>query len=235
MIIPFLLQRDDDFTRKEQMDDPKADPIALAHDLARLRTINRWFGGQTAARFTLRQYRHFLAADPGSILDVCCGSGDLTALQSRLAGQATAHGVDAHPVTLAEARRLHPGPQLCWTQADARRLPFPDHSFDLVTCHLALHHFSRDDATAVLRELSRVARSLAVLTDLTRSSAAWISAWLLVHLWMREPMTRHDALLSVRRAFNAEELLALAAEAGWTNARWHCLSWHRQALVLPIG
>jgi ubiquinone/menaquinone biosynthesis C-methylase UbiE len=45
--------------------------------------------------------------------------------------------------------------------ADAEALPFPDASFDLVTCRLAFHHFTRPDVA--VRELARVLAPGAVL------------------------------------------------------------------------
>lgn len=230
-MIPCLQRRDFDPHHPERMDDPHADPAELAADLAHLRTINRWFGGHTAARFALRRYRRAHPTPPASILDVCCGSGDLTSFQSALAGHPPTTGLDLHPITLAQAAHLHRNSPIRWRRADATALPFPDQSFDLVTCHLALHHFSDHNAVCVLREIRRVARRAAIVTDLIRSTTAYVSVWLLVHLWMKAPMTRHDALLSVRRAFNAREFRALAHQAGWTGTSHHRLPWHRQGLV----
>jgi ubiquinone/menaquinone biosynthesis C-methylase UbiE len=45
--------------------------------------------------------------------------------------------------------------------ADAESLPFPDASFDLVTCRLAFHHFPHPDAA--VREFARVLKPGAVL------------------------------------------------------------------------
>lgn len=228
-MFPDLTSRFFDPAVPEQMDDPAVDPEGLRRDLANLRTINRWFGGQDAARFAASR------AQPGiltSLLDCACGSGDLTRLQAGLLRPNRSIGLDFHPLTLAEARRLHGHNPIEWVQGDLTALPFAEASFDLVTCHLALHHFSGPDAVRVLRELARVSRGLVVVTDLERSSLGYLGVWLLVHLWLRAPMTRHDALLSVRRAFHKTELLELAREAGWSNVRHHRLPWFRQALVL---
>ena len=47
---------------------------------------------------------------------------------------------------------------------------------------------------------------------------------------MRDPMTRHDARLSIRRAFTHRELLGLAARAGWINTVQTKFFWFQQAV-----
>jgi ubiquinone/menaquinone biosynthesis C-methylase UbiE len=231
VILPDLRTRFFDPTCPEQMDLPDLDPDELSADLANLRTINRWFGGHSAARFAAARASSLPSP---TLLDAACGSGDLTRLQCRLLRPSRAVAVDLHPQTLAEARRQSGAEKIEWIVADITQLPFPDATFDLVTCHLALHHFAEADAVRVLRELRRVARRHVVVADLERSRAAYVGVWLLVHLWLRAPMTQHDALLSVRRAFNREELVALARAADWPRVEHHTLPWHRQAICLDL-
>ena len=100
---------------------------------------------------------------------------------------------------------------LSFVRADGGALPFADRAFDAVTCTLALHHFEPAPATALLRELRRVAkrdaRSSAICgARCSRSPPTW--------LWSRTSrnrLTRHDAPLSVRRAYTPEEALAAGA------------------------
>ena len=58
-----------------------------------------------------------------------------------------------------------------------------------------------------------------VVNDLDRSRLGWIGAWLIGHLLTRNRYTRHDAPLSVRRAYRADEMAAHAAAAGLTPVR----------------
>ncbi len=58
-------------------------------------------------------------------------------------------GVDLTPEMLEEARREAEARDLTnvrFQEADAEHLPFPDHSFDVVTCRIAAHHFPHIDA-----------------------------------------------------------------------------------------
>ncbi len=103
-------------------------------------------------------------------------------------------------------------------RAEGESLPYADGAFDVVTCSLALHHFEPPAARALLRELRRVARLTPVVCDLRRSALAYAATW----LWSRgsrNRLTRHDAPLSVRRAYTPGEALALARASGWRAAR----------------
>ena len=73
------------------------------------------------------------------LLDVGCGTGFLLDL---LAKQQAAHyaGLDLSPEMIRMARQKDiPGAEL--TEGSADRLPFPDESFDIVTCSQSFHHY----------------------------------------------------------------------------------------------
>lgn len=224
----------------ERMDAPDVEARELERGLADLRGVNRWLGG---TRVVLRHLGPMLRrAAGGSVLDVATGSADIPlalarwARARRLPVRITA--TDVHPRTLAAAReRTAAYPEIRVEPADALHLPYPEGSFDFALCSTALHHFdARADAARVLRELARVARRGIVVNDLARSRPALLGARLLaVTLWRRHPVTAHDGPLSVRRAFTAAELRALAREAGLEGARVFSHLPFRIALVLRHG
>jgi ubiquinone/menaquinone biosynthesis C-methylase UbiE len=102
---------------------------------------------------------------------------------------------------------------------DGRSLPYPDRAFDVVHASLVLHHLDEADAVTLLGEMGRVARLGVVLNDLDRSRLAWLGAWLMGHLLTGNRYTRHDAPLSVRRAYRLEEAVALVRAAGLAPVR----------------
>jgi ubiquinone/menaquinone biosynthesis C-methylase UbiE len=97
-------------------------------------------------------------AGPGSrVLDVACGPGLLTIAFAERCAEAV--GLDATEALLARARaaaRERGLGNVVFQAGDARRLPHPDDTFDVVACRAALHHF--EAPAEVLREMSRVAR-----------------------------------------------------------------------------
>ena len=195
----------------ELVDDDELE--ANAHDIA---FANAAFGGSAPVVRALRRI------GARSILDVGTGAADVPLAIVR---DAARRGVDVHVTCLdrsaqmlAIARRAtgyHPA--LAFVQGDGEALPFADGAFDVATCTLALHHFDPEPARALLRELRRVARLTPVVCDLRRSGLGFVAAW----LWSRTSrnrLTRHDAPLSVRRAYTPDEALALARQAGWRTA-----------------
>ena len=62
--------------------------------------------------------------------------------------------------------------------------------------------------------MARVARLGIVVNDLDRGRVHWLGAWLIAHLITGNRYTRHDAPLSVRRAYRRREMRELLAEAG---------------------
>ncbi len=231
------MKRAYDSNHPEWMDLPQEKSV-LQEDLKNLETINRWFGGREAY---LTLIQRFLKKERVTrILDLATGAGDhprnvaTWAAKNRFQVQITA--VDFQPQTLEFARSATP-PELPiqFEAGDIRGLTYASQSFDVVICSLALHHFSEPDAVRILREMKRVSREGGIVIDLERSRAAYLAVWALTELWLRAPMTKHDARLSVKRAFSNEEFQGLAQEAGWSGAEFLRLPWFRQTMVLKLN
>jgi len=222
----------DHSARIELLDQPETITGDLAANLRDIRILNRWTGGTSALARALYPTLHGRRSI--RILDVATGSADIPLHMLRHASQRGIRihivGLDSSPGILAVARDLSGG-SVELMQGDARSLPLPAASFDIVTCCLALHHFNPDEAIQVLREMWRVSRDRVVVADLTRSYPALIGAWLSTHTIARNRVTRHDALLSVRRAYTPPELAALAERAALENIRVRRYPFFRQALT----
>jgi demethylmenaquinone methyltransferase/2-methoxy-6-polyprenyl-1,4-benzoquinol methylase len=87
-----------------------------------------------------------------TVVDVCCGTGDL-ALAFAAAG-ARVLGVDFTPEMLAVAAAKKPLPRGGYTRGDALTLPVPDAAAHAVSIAFGLRNLA--DRTAGLRELRRV-------------------------------------------------------------------------------
>jgi SAM-dependent methyltransferase len=101
--------------------------------------------------------QRLLPRSAGYALDVACGTGRGLML---LDGYASAvYGIDGTLPMLEEAKQnvRKRGLQARLAQANAARLPFPDASFDLVTCFNFIHLFpSLSDRRAFITEMARV-------------------------------------------------------------------------------
>ncbi len=92
------------------------------------------------------------------ILDVGCGTGDLTARIARHVDGGKVYGIDSSPEFIAVAQQLATSSHLNlkFILADAHALPFESHSFDLVYTHTVLMHLSAPEKA--LQEMVRVTR-----------------------------------------------------------------------------
>lgn len=95
----------------------------------------------------------------GRVLDLCCGTGDMTFALRRRAGKSspTILGADFSHAMLQRAHKKSAGTCLHWVEADALDLPFADGSFDLVTSAFGFRNLANYDAG--LTEIVRVLRN----------------------------------------------------------------------------
>ena len=100
------------------------------------------------------------AAQPAGcehVLDIACGPGSVVVAFAPHVRRAT--GLDATPAMLEQARALAAAQQATnveWVIGDVEALPYPEASFEIVTCRFAFHHF-REPARA-FAEMLRVCR-----------------------------------------------------------------------------
>jgi ubiquinone/menaquinone biosynthesis C-methylase UbiE len=171
-----------------------------------------------------------------TVVDLASGFGDhgrhLIRQAEKRRQVVTMIAVDNQISVLRIVREATPtGHKVALVQADARRLPFRPGSVDFVFCTLALHHFDRGDAGRVLSEMARIAQRGAACLDLQRSRLAIAAIDLLARFILREPIVKHDAHVSIRRAFDANEMKALGRAARWPRSHHFGFGWFQQALV----
>ncbi|RXH56203.1 bifunctional demethylmenaquinone methyltransferase/2-methoxy-6-polyprenyl-1,4-benzoquinol methylase UbiE [Granulicella sibirica] len=99
-----------------------------------------------------------LARPEANILDLCCGTGDMTsALLALRPAQATpVTGLDFSHEMLDRARIKHAASNALFVQADALHLPYPDQTFDLITSAFGFRNLA--NYAEGLAELHRVLR-----------------------------------------------------------------------------
>ncbi len=135
-----------------------------------------------------------LALPPGSlVLDVACGTGDLTRLAQRRHYRVI--GADLSGGMLAANRSGAP-----LLQTDCSQLPFADDTFDGLVCGYALRNFT--DLAGALAETARVLRPggrVAILeVDAPRSTVLRTG----YDIWFKKVVPRLGAALSDREAYD---------------------------------
>lgn len=205
----------------EILDDPDVDPDVVTRSLADVVRSNSLFGGLSSA---IDELKDALKEVPpqATLLDVGTGLGDIPCRAREVARengiQLTTVGLDS-AIELARASRAVLTLSVC---ADALRLPFADHSVDIVMCSQVLHHFSGVDALRLLREMNRVARVRVVVSDIRRSWFAAAGLWLASFPLRFHAVSRHDGVVSVMRGFTPEELVDIVRQAVARKPVVHC-------------
>jgi SAM-dependent methyltransferase len=196
----------------EILDLPDVDPELVVRSITDVTLANAIFGGRSSA---IDELKLALKALPrhATLLDVGTGLGDIPCRAREVARkhgvELTTIGVDS-AIELTEACRGSLTLTVC---ADALRLPFADHTIDVVMCSQVLHHFAGEDALTLLREMNRIARVRVIVSDIHRSWIAAAGLWLASFPLRFHAVSRHDGVVSVMRGFTAEELRATVIEA----------------------
>jgi len=109
-----------------------------------------------------------------AVLDIGCGTGWASAKVLSKAGLLVNLDISLGNIEYAH-QRLNAHHSI-FVQADMKRLPFSDDSFDIVICFWALHHI--EDARIVIREIKRVLRKNGVFLGIEPNPKySWVEYW----------------------------------------------------------
>lgn len=205
----------------ELLDGETLDPRALRENLREMARLNRLPGGIGAS---LAAIRRLGPPRGGTLLDVGTGGADFPRRLRRELPGARIIGLDNRADVLDLARswtRTDAHLELC--PGDARALPLDDAAVEVAHASLLLHHLEPGEAVTALGEMRRVARRGVVVNDLHRGLVPFVVTAVAVLALSRGRYTRHDGVLSARRAYTLDELDDLAAQAGlrpaWRSSR----------------
>jgi demethylmenaquinone methyltransferase / 2-methoxy-6-polyprenyl-1,4-benzoquinol methylase len=190
-------------------------------------------------RRTARSFAQILAQPDARILDLCCGTGDMTFALRTQAGNCNPQvlGADFSHAMLQRARSKSlykasangKSPLPHWIEADALCLPFPDQHFSLVTSAFGFRNLA--DYDAGLREIARVLRPGGECGILDFSDPKGIIGHL-YRLYFKQVLPRVGTMLSgvrgpytylpnsVQRFPEPQEMLARMRRAGFREASW---------------
>jgi len=209
LVASFLRTRSADL---ELLDGERLDPDELRTNLREMAMLNRLPGG---IGDSVRAVERLLdgKAD-ATVLDIGTGGGDFV---RRLARERAAHVIAADvsaDVLEITRRNLADTKDVTVLQADVLALPLGDAEVEVAHASMLIHHLEPPDVVRALREMRRVARRGIVINDLRRGPIALAVTAAAVLALSRGAYTRHDGVLSARRAYTLPELDQLAAEAG---------------------
>jgi len=131
------------------------------------------------------------------VLDVATGAGHTAAAMAPHVASVVASDLTAQMLSEAAALAAAKGlANMTTARADAEALPFPDASFDLVTCRIAPHHFP--DVATFVAEARRVLVAGGTLAVVDNISPDQISTPGFSHTDLRDASLTYNAFEKIR-------------------------------------
>jgi len=184
-------------------------------------------------RRTARSFRAILSRPGARLLDLCCGTGDMTFALLRQATNLGARpfifGADFSHAMLQRATVKGRGTGIRWLEADALRLPLTSDSIDLLTTAFGFRNLA--DYDAGLAEIYRVLRSEGEVGILDFGEPKGLVGKL-YRVYFRHVLPKVGTVISgvrgpyaylpasVARFPAPEELLSRMREAGFREVSW---------------
>jgi demethylmenaquinone methyltransferase/2-methoxy-6-polyprenyl-1,4-benzoquinol methylase len=180
---------------------------------------------------TARSFRTLLAQPNARILDLCCGTGDMTAalLKHRPSAAEPVTGLDFSSHMLNRARAKLPSANALWVEGDAMHLPYPENTFDLVTSAFGFRNLT--NYTAALAEIHRVLAPGGQIGILECNQPGGLSGQL-YNLHLHHILPYMGGLISgdraayrylpasIARVPRPPQMLSMLSTAGFTHTHW---------------
>ena len=204
----------------EIMDDFTIGGDLMDRTLLEIEKINKLLGGNNV---TINGIDKLLKKTPKQkmihIADLGCGGGDMSRLIQSLGFRRKIvmkiTGIDANPHIIDFCnRRFSTQNSLRYECLNILSEEFKQKHFDIITATLFVHHFTDEALISMLKSMKRQATTGIVINDLHRHWFAYHAIKLLTRLFSNSEMVRHDAPVSVRRAFTKRELMHILHAAG---------------------
>ncbi len=126
-----------------------------------------------------------LTIDPyAKILDLCCGSGQVTGVLLEYSDDVT--GLDISPLSLSRSRKNVPLAK--YVEALAEEMPFNEGEFDLVHTSAAMHEMTRSQLQQIFEQVYRVLKPGGIFTmvDFHQPTNPLFLPGLIVFFWLFE-------------------------------------------------
>jgi demethylmenaquinone methyltransferase/2-methoxy-6-polyprenyl-1,4-benzoquinol methylase len=216
--------------------------IAPRYDL-----LNHLLSAQMDRRWRARtavQLQHILRREDATVLDLCCGTGDLAFSLARN-GKARIVGADFSHTMLVRAREKGEFEstkrwRVPFLEADALRLPFADSSFELVTTAFGFRNLANYQAG--LQEIFRVLKPDGTLGILEFTEPAPGLMGDAYRFYTQKVLPKIGGMISgdsaayaylpksVARFFRPAELKSLMAAVGYKDVRYQLMTFGWVAL-----
>lgn len=203
-------------SQKEIMDDPNAPEKELWQNLRELEVINTRLGGYNVIFDALNKIK---LKKHTTIVDIGSGGGDTLRAVAKWGRKRKLNlsltGIDLNPVMIRYAT-THSStfPEISYRQHNIFDAVLGTEQADVVMCSLFCHHFAHHDLVRLLKRMSELSSGYVIINDLHRHWLAYYSIKLLTTIFSKTYVVKHDAPLSVARAFTSSDWENIMKEAG---------------------
>ncbi len=213
----------------ELMDDLDSSGKVITQTLQELNTVNKLLGGNQVSIEGLGELLANYKGQEITLADLGCGGGDILILMAKWARKKGIElkliGIDANPNIVAYAQQNCAAyPEISFRVVNIFSSDFQQQQFDIIHSSLFTHHFTDEELTQLFTQFKKQVRIGVLHNDLHRHWFAYYAIKLLTQFLSKSEMVRHDAALSVARAFTKEELKKLLLRSGYGGAtiawRW---------------
>ncbi len=211
----------------EYMDDPSIEEKELKTALSDISRVNRLLGGNN---ITLNAIDTIITKTSPSheviIVDLGCGDGEML---RAIAKKYRTHkkkvqliGIDLNPKSLQYARQASSSyPEISYLQQNILDIEAAQFSCDLIICTLTLHHLTDTEIQKVMSKCINLASLGVIINDLHRSHLAYYAFKLFSLFFIKGAIAKHDGLVSIKRGFKKQELIAHAHTMGLQRYKIH--------------
>jgi len=188
----------------------------ILQNMQELNFINTWLGGHS---ITISGFKQFpLPGKPITICEIGCGGGDnlnaIAAYCNKKGIEYKLIGIDLNPFCIQTARQqTDPSIPAQWFVSDYKDVLFVEKP-DILFSSLFCHHFKDDELVLQLQWMQHNSKLGFFINDLQRNSIAYYAIKLLTGIFSKSYLVKHDAPLSVARAFIGNEWKVLLSAAG---------------------
>lgn len=226
----------------ELMDDLSLSCDDLSRNLHDIEICNRVFGSHkaliNALNSIVKKYPAHFKNRKVIIADLGCGAGEQLMVMNQWAKsyQFTIQliGVDANPFMINYAKtKSRTASNIEYKNINIFSSEFSQMQFDIITINSVCHHFNDASLTDLFRQLANQARLAVIINDLHRHWLSYYGIKWIARIFNFSYLTKHDAPLSVLRAFRKQELIDLLKQSHlnsyqihWAWAfRWVAIIW----------
>jgi ubiquinone/menaquinone biosynthesis C-methylase UbiE len=218
--------------QKELMDDLSINDGRISKALKELRTINKFLGGNSVSK---KGVRYFIDNSDTElkILDIGGGGSDILYTLTREIDNLKIYSVDLNKYSCHYQKAEKGNDKIIC--ADAFKTPFREKSFDLVHASLFLHHFNEDEIVQLIKYFLILARKGIIINDLRRNILAYTGIKILTSLFSKSEFVKNDGPLSVKRAFNKNDVIQILQRTGIKNFLIKRMWAFRFLLIIPAA